>query len=227
LARHVRTGPDKVNRIDYAAFKAKDHAALRAYLESLQRIAVTKLNRAEQFAFFVNLYNAATIDVVLSHYPVASITKIAISPGLFAIGPWGKKVVRIEGIDLSLDDIEHKILRPLWRDPRVHYAVNCSSVGCPDLARTPYTAAKLETMLDAAARGYVNHPRGVAVRDGAVTASQIYSWYAKDFGRTDRAILDHIRRFAAPELARKIDGATRIDDYDYDWQLNDAAGPGH
>lgn len=223
LAAYVRPGPDGVNRVAYAAFKAKDHRALRAYLGGLQRVAVTKLNRAEQFAYWVNLYNAATLDVVLAHYPVASIRDIAISPGLFAKGPWGKKIVRVEGTELSLDDIEHKILRPLWRDPRIHYTVNCASVGCPDLARVPYTAAKLEAMLDAAARTYVNHPRGAAVRNGSVVASSIYKWYGKDFGDGDRAILEHIRRYAAPALAQALATAERIGNYDYDWRLNDAS----
>ncbi len=222
LAAYVRTGADGVNRVAYAAFKANDHRTLRVYLDGLQRVAVTRFNRAEQFAYWVNLYNAATIDIVLRHYPVASIRDIAISPGLFAKGPWGKKIVRVEGTELSLDDIEHKILRPLWRDPRVHYAVNCASIGCPDLARAPYSAARLEAMLDAAARGYINHPRGVVVRNGAVSASSLYSWYARDFGGSDRDILDHLRRYAAPALARQLAAAERIDAYDYDWRLNDA-----
>ena len=126
---------------------------------------MTQLNQSEQFAYWVNLYNAKTVDLVVAHYPVRSIRDIGIS-GLLATGPWGKKVVRVEGVDLSLDDVEHKILRPLWRDPRIHYAVNCASAGrCPNLARSAYTGASLEAMLKVAARDYVNSPRGASIQN--------------------------------------------------------------
>jgi hypothetical protein len=164
LARYVRTDTAGLNRVDYRGLRAEAQNDLRGYLERLQQVAVTRLSRAEQFAFWVNLYNAKTVEIVLAHYPVGSIRDINIS-GLFATGPWGRKVMRVEGIELSLDDVEHKILRPLWRDPRIHYAVNCASIGCPNLARTAYTGAALETMLEQAARDYVNSRRGVSVKD--------------------------------------------------------------
>jgi len=221
LARYLKTDRTGLNRLDYRRFKAAGRDDLRAYLDRLQGVAVTRLNRSEQFAYWVNLYNAKTVDVVLARYPVGSIRDINIS-GLFATGPWGSKVVRVEGLDLSLDDVEHRILRPLWRDPRIHYAVNCASIGCPNLARTAYTGAALEAMLDAAARDYVNSPRGVSVQDGAVTVSRIYSWYVDDFGGRDASVLAHLRRYAAPALAQRLRSITRIGGYDYDWRLNDA-----
>jgi hypothetical protein len=222
LAEYVKTDKANLNRVDYRRFKAQAHDALRAYLDRLQKVAISALNRPEQFAYWVNLYNAKTIDVVLERYPVGSIREINIS-GLLAVGPWGKKVVNVEGADLSLDDIEHKILRPLWRDPRIHYAVNCASIGCPNLARAAYTGATLEAMLDAAAGSYVNSARGVSAKNGAVTVSRIYSWYAGDFGGSDVAVLEHLRRYASPEVARKLQSITRISGYEYDWRLNDTA----
>jgi hypothetical protein len=222
LRRHVRTGSDGVTRVDYRNFSEKDRPALRGYLDALQQVAVTRLNRAEQMAYWINLYNAATIDVVIAHYPVVSIRDIAISPGFLAKGPWGKKLVRVEGTELSLDDIEHVILRPLWRDARVHYALNCGSIGCPNLASVPYTGANLDRMLDALARDYINHPRGVSFREGRLVVSNIYFWYARDFGRDEAGIIDHLRRFAAPELEQKLASATGLGGYEYDWRLNDA-----
>ena len=98
-------------------------AALNAYVENLSRMPINDFNRAEQKAFWINLYNALTVKVVLAAYPVKSIRDIAISPGLFARGPWGKKLIEIDGETVSLNDIEHRILRPIWRDPRLHYAL--------------------------------------------------------------------------------------------------------
>jgi hypothetical protein len=222
LAKYVKTDKTGLNRVDYRRFKGEAHDELRSYLDRLQKIAVSALNKSEQFAYWVNLYNAKTIDIVLEHYPVGSIREINIS-GLFATGPWGRKVVKVDGIELSLDDIEHKILRPLWRDPRIHYAANCASIGCPNLARTAYAGATLEAMLDSAARTYVNSARGVSARNGTVTVSRIYSWYVGDFGGSEAAVLEHLRHYASPELARTLRLITRIRGYDYDWQLNDAA----
>jgi len=154
---------------------------------------------------------------------VDSIRDIDISPGLFADGPWGAELVTVEGVPLSLDDVEHRILRPIWRDPRVHYAVNCAALGCPDLARDPFDAGRLDAQLDRQARRFVNHRRGVRFEgDGDLIVSGIYRWFSEDFGDgSDRAILRHLRRHAAPALAGRLAAADGIDDHDYDWSLND------
>ena len=186
-------------------------------------ISVSRLNRAEQMAYWINLYNALTVKVVLDHYPVASIRDIDISPGLFASGPWGKKLVRIEGRTLSLDDIEHRILRPIWHDGLTHYGVNCASMSCPDLSTQAYTGDNVYTLLRENARDYVNSPAGVRFDDGELVVSSIYDWYGQDFGGNDRAIISHLRRFAAPARSTRLDMRDTIDDYAYDWALNDEA----
>ena len=224
LKAYVKPGADGLNRVDYAAFKSAGHATLKAYLERMQRIDPAALTPKQQFAFFANLYNAKTIDIVLDHYPVKSIKDISLGGGLLTIitgGPWKATVVRVAGVDLSLDDIEHAILRPVFKDPRVHYAVNCASVGCPNLAAEALTASKLEAQLDAGARAFVNHPRGIAVSGRNVTASSIYTWFKADFGGTNAAVLDHVRKYAAPELAKSLAGISDIASFDYDWRLND------
>ena len=173
-------------------------------------------------AYWINLYNALTVDTVLNHYPVGSIRDISISPGLFNRGPWDRKLVTVEGQALSLNDIEHRILRPIWHDPRIHYAVNCASLGCPNLANTAYDGSHLDAMLDAAARAYVNNPRGAAVHDGKLTVSSIYRWYEADFGSTDAGVIAHLKRYAEPPLAAALNGISAIADDHYDWRLNDA-----
>jgi len=162
------------------------------------------------------------VKVVLDHYPVASIMDIKISPGLFAPGPWGRKLLRIEGEEVSLDDIEHRILRPIWRDARLHYAVNCASVGCPNLQRDAFTAANTETLLDRGAREYVNSGRGVVGAGTNLYASSIYKWFREDFDDSETGVLAHLRRYAAPDLARALEGRRDISAYQYDWKLNDA-----
>lgn len=167
-----------------------------------------------------------TVKTVLEHYPVDGIRDIDISPGLFADGPWGKELVEVAGEPLSLDDIEHRILRPIWRDPRVHYAVNCAALGCPNLAPRAFTAANTEAQLEAAARAYVNHPRGVMARRGKLVVSSIYIWFKADFGNTDPGVISHLKAYARPDLAARLMDARRIDDHTYDWALNGIASPG-
>lgn len=213
-----RTGDGRAV-VDYGAVTSTDKAALKDYIGALASVDPTALGRAEAFAYWVNLYNAVTIDVVLDHYPVESIR--AIRSGLRP-GPWRKKLVAVGGEALSLDNIEHDILRPFFRDPRIHYAVNCASYGCPDLAPRAYSGEALEAMLDAAARGYVNHPRGARFDGDELVLSSIYKWYAEDFGDDDAGVIAHVRQYASPALGAKLDAAEKIDDYEYDWSLNDA-----
>lgn len=221
---YVKPGADGVNRVDYAAFKREEHAALKTYIASLQSVDPNTLDRREQFAFYANLYNAKTIDIVLDHYPVESIKKISLGGGLFASisgGPWKAKVVKVNGTALSLDDIEHGILRKRFKDPRVHYALNCASIGCPNLATEAFTGAKLDAQLDAGARSYVNHPRGMRFEGETLIASSIYDWFKEDFGGTDRGVVKHALKYAGPDLAGKLKTATSIGGFDYDWSLND------
>ena len=225
LKTYVTADAQGLNRVDYKAFKARDHAALKAYLVKLEPVDVAKLDRPEQFAFWANLYNAKTIDIVLDKYPVKSIKDITLGGSLIAAvtgGPWKAKSLRALGRDMSLDDIENAILRPLFKDPRVHYSINCASVGCPNIGREALTGAKLESQLDVAAKAYINSPRGIRAADGKVTASSIYSWFQADFGNSPQGVLEHARKYADPALKRKLEGITTIADFNYDWSLNDA-----
>jgi hypothetical protein len=226
LRAHRRLGADGIARIAYGAVPDADRQALVAYLQVLAGTPVGALDRAEQFAYWANLYNALTVHVVLGAYPVASIRDIALGGGgLFGgRGPWDAKLVSIEGEAVGLNDIEHRILRPIWRDARVHYAVNCASLGCPNLPAEPFAAATAEGMLDAGARDYVNHPRGVTVRggDGSLVLSSLYAWFAEDFA-AEGGVLPHLARHAAPSLAGALRrGPAAVAGHAYDWALNDA-----
>ncbi|MGI9486282.1 MAG: DUF547 domain-containing protein [Geminicoccaceae bacterium] len=222
LGRYLTTSSDGINRVAYGQVTPEDASALKSYVENLSKVAISDYARPEQMAYWINLYNALTVQVIIDHYPVESIREVDISPGFFSDGPWGKKLVSIEGEKVALDDIEHQILRPIYRDPRIHYAVNCASIGCPNLQPRPYEADELDRQLDDAAIEFVNHQRAVEVRDGQVTTSSIYRWFEEDFGGNDQGVIAHLKAYAAPDLAMKLEGISRIDDHEYDWLLNDA-----
>lgn len=208
-------------RVNYGRVSPADRKSLEAYLDALAATPIGKLDRPQQLALWINLYNALTIRTVLDHYPIGSIRDVDISPGLFEDGPWGKKLIAVEGEPLSLDDIEHRILRPIWRDPRLHYALNCAALGCPDLQPAAFEAPILESQLDEAARAYINHPRGARIDGGHLIVSSIYVWYAADFGGGDISIIAHLRRYADAALDRALAGRSNIDKDSYDWALND------
>jgi hypothetical protein len=222
LGTYVVKGADGLNRVAYGKFKGAGHAKLKAYIKTLEAADVAALDREERFAFWANLYNAKTIDVVLDKYPVKSIKDVSLGGGIKSLvggGPWQAKIMSVGGKQISLDDIENVMMRPVFKDPRVHYAVNCASVGCPNLQAEAFTGAKLETMLEAGAKAFVNSPRGIRLEGGTATASSIYDWFKADFGGD---VLGHMKKYAEPALKAKLDRLTSISSYDYDWSLADA-----
>jgi len=205
----------------YGAVEPPDHRELKAYIEQLADIPVTTLSRPVQKAYWINLYNALTVDVVLDHYPVETIRDI--DSGLFDDGPWDEERITVESRALSLDDIEHRILRAIWHDPMIHYGLNCAALGCPNLLERAYTAERVETMLAANARDYIGHGPGILRISGeSVKVSSIYVWYEADFGEGEDDILAHLRNFAAGERAAALERVRRIGGHDYGWSLNDA-----
>jgi hypothetical protein len=112
---------------------------------------------------------------------------------LFSFGPWDDEQLQVEGFAITLNDIEHRILRPIWRDSRIHYAVNCASIGCPNLSAMAYTQRNATTLLAAAERAYLQHARGLGFDAGGVLRlSSIFDWYQEDFGRNEQALLEYL-----------------------------------
>ncbi|MEE8225732.1 MAG: DUF547 domain-containing protein [Kiloniellales bacterium] len=225
LKTYLSKDKDGVNRFAYARITDADRRVLKDYIGGLTRRSISRYNRSEQLAYWINLYNALTVKVVLDHYTVKSIRDIDISPGWFSDGPWDKKLITVENESLSLNDIEHRILRPIWRDARIHYAVNCAAIGCPSLRPMAFTAVGADDMLSSAAREYINHPRGARFEDGRLIVSSIYVWFQEDFGDSDAGVIAHLKRYASPELQAKLAQTERIDSHEYDWGLNDTPSP--
>jgi hypothetical protein len=221
LQKYLVAGENGINLVKYAQVTDSDRKALDGYIRTLEQTPVSRLNRSRQQAYWINFYNALTLKVILDHYPVDSITDIDISPGFFSNGPWKKKLVTVEGEGVSLDDMEHRILRPIWQDPRVHYAVNCASMGCPNLQAQAFSAENLDVLLDKGAREYVNHPRGARVVNGELIVSSIYVWFEEDFGGNDAGVIEHLKKYARPELRDRLEAVDRIADHEYDWSLNE------
>lgn len=223
----VTETPSGVHLFNYSAVSDEHQNLLKSYLESMEQVDPRTYPRTEQKAYWINLYNAATVNLILENYPLKSITKLGDS--FFAFGPWDDDAVTVAGEVLTLNDIEHKILRPIWRDPRIHYAVNCASFGCPNLASTAYTRQNIEQLLDEGAYAYINHKRGVHFEGKELILSKIYHWYKEDFGNHESHLIQHLIRYAKPELRVKLEQfktAGDFDiDYEYNWSLNDSTEP--
>lgn len=224
LARYLDTAAsDRVNRFRYSAVTPEDKALLAAYLDSLQAARPSALKDAERRAFWINLYNAETVSAVLrahsASHPIQSIRDIRI-PGSASPGPWDAKLLKVEGRGLSLNDIENGILRKEWRDFRIHFALNCASLGCPNLSPLAYAAANLEARLDEGARDFLRSRRGAEFKGDALYLSSIFDWYKGDFGKTDRKMLETLARFATPEMGARLRAYTGRIEYRYDWNLN-------
>lgn len=208
-------------RVDYAALK-KNPVPLDAYLDTLAAVPESEFkgwSNDRRLAFLINLYNAATLKLVVDHYPVKSIKDI----GGFLSGPWKQPVVRAFGKTWTLDNIEHDMIRPKYDEPLAHFAVNCASIGCPALRADAYVATRLDLQLDEQGRRFLadRSKNRVDAKARVLSLSPIFKWFASDF--TDNA--GTVEKFVAPYLsdadrAAVLSGEFKIDYTDYDWGLN-------
>ncbi len=212
-------GPDKstINLVNYKKVSGPDKAKLDGYIKSLESVKISQYNKDVQMAYWINLYNSVTVQVILDNYPVTSIKKIKSS--LLKSGPWSLELVKVEGTTLTLDNIEHDILRPIWQDPRTHYAVNCASISCPNLATLAYTGDNLDKMLESGAHDYINSSRGIQKEGGNYVLSSIYKWFKEDFGDTKKNLVKHLNQYLDTPLTASESQASFK--YDYDWDINE------
>lgn len=203
--------------VRYSAVSKEDHKDLKAYIAMLSDLDPISLTKAEQFAYWVNLYNAITVDLILDNYPVKSITKLG---GFFSFGPWDQDVVTISGKSITLNDIEHRILRPIWKDKRIHYAVNCASIGCPNLYGQAFDSSTLEHQLESAARTFINSAKGVQFKQGTLILSEIYNWYGVDFGNKE-SLKKHLLQYLENSRYEQLKSYSGDIEYQYNWDLNE------
>ena len=211
LKKYVKEGV-----VDYQGFK-NEETNLDRYLKVLEKTDSSKLSRNEQFAFYINAYNAWTIKLILSGYPgVKSIKEF----GSIFKSPWKKKLARIDGDMVTLEHIEHGILRPNYKDPRVHFAINCASKGCPPLRSEPYRGDVMEQQLDEMARAFINDPRHNRLEGKKLYVSSIFKWFKEDFNDD---IVGFFQEYAQGDLKKKLDSGReeiKVKYLSYDWSLN-------
>jgi hypothetical protein len=211
LQNYVKNGV-----VDYQGFK-KEEAKLDQYLSALEKTDTKVLSRNEQFAFYINAYNAWTIKLILSAYP--GIQSIKDLGGLFK-SPWKKKIARIDGDVMTLDNIEHDILRPRFKDPRIHFAVNCASKGCPPLRSQPYQEDVLDQQLTEMTEAFINDPAYNRPEGNTLYVSSIFKWYSKDFNDD---IVGFFTKYAGGEIKERLQKHVKeikVEYLDYDWSLN-------
>ena len=219
LRAHVSNGA-----VDYDAFKSDPRFA--TYLASLDRVRPEALSDAERLAYWINVYNAFTIHLINSRNERESIRNINKSFGLLKLkGPWSDPIVRAAGRTLTLDQVEHEIIRKQFNEPRIHFALVCAAIGCPPLRREAYTGAKLEAQLTEQGRMFIRESpdrNRVDVRSRTVYVSPVFSWYKEDFGNSDRGIGAYIAKWYPPGPERSLleSGGFRLVKTDYDWTLN-------
>ncbi|WP_139121583.1 DUF547 domain-containing protein [Piscirickettsia litoralis] len=190
---------------------------LKNFIDRMGKINVINLNRDQQLAYWINLYNAEIIYVILENYPVKSIMKI--SSNWFSHGPWDQKMIRVDNRSISLNDIEHGIIRPIWNDPRTHAALNCGSWSCPNLQQIPYQGKIVYQQLNKATYEFINSPRAVTVKGDQLELSQIFDWYNVDFNN-DEGVKRFILLFADKKLKQEVKATTVVKYQGYDWLLN-------
>lgn len=198
---------DSEGNVDYPSFK-QDLAPLEHYLEYLGKFQPGEdWSKEERLAYYINLYNAATVKLILDHYPVNSIRDIK--------QPWARKWIRVGNEQLSLNQIEHKILRKMG-EPRIHFALNCASASCPKLLDTPYEASELEQQLKFVTREFINDPLRNEISDDKIALSALFKWYKGDFTKTGSLL-----EFIAPYSKGSIQEGMKVKYKKYNWSLNE------
>lgn len=203
----------KLALVDYQALK--ENGKLEAAYQQLSNFPVKSLsNREEKVAFYINAYNILALKMVLDHWPIESIKDVGslISP------VWGKSAGAIDGKTVSLDEIENKILRPMG-EPRIHFAIVCASVSCPDLLNVPYTASNLNIQLDEQVQRFLtNADKGLRIENNSIQISKIFDWFEKDF-KPVGGVEVFIRRYRTDLLDLPFEG-----NINYDWSVNGVTG---
>ena len=211
LAKYVHNGV-----VDYKGFQSEEKQ-LDQYLAYLGTIVPSTLSRDGQMAFYINLYNASTIKLILTAYPgIKSIKDL----GGFFTSPWEKEFVVLDGRKVSLDFIEHSILRPQFQDPRIHFAVNCASKSCPPLLSEPYVGSRLNAQLDQVTTAFINNPKDTYIRGNTLYVSPIFKWYREDFKNGVRAFVEKYARDGLKKEIAARGSNLDISYLDYDWSLN-------
>ena len=211
----------KNERVDYVGLKANSKD-LDLWLRGASLVTEAQFNRwtqSQQLAFLINLYNAATLRMILDHYPIKSIKDI----GSFFKGPWKQEVVPMFGKTVTLEYLEHSVLRKKYAEPRIHFAIVCAAKGCPPLRGEAYVPDRLNEQLDEQGRIFLGTREKNRFEGGALYLSPIFKWFSEDFEKKSGTVSKFVTPFFAPPVAKQIASAGEpgIRYTDYDWSLNE------
>lgn len=213
LQKHVSSN----GQVDYPGFK-DDSILLEQYLDTLRanHPDPETWTRNERLAYWINAYNAFTIELIIKHYPIASIKDIKRWNIPFLNTPWTIKFIEIGGEKYDLDAIEHKILRKEFDEPRIHFAIVCASISCPQLRTEAYTADSIDTQLDEQAHQFINDPARNELDAQNPKLSSIFNWFKGDFTE-GQTLVRYINKYAETPVNEDAD----VDYKDYNWSLNE------
>ena len=205
LKKHISVD----GNVNYKGF-LNDRTELKKYLDLLSSSHPdNSWSKEERMAYWINAYNAFTIELILRNYPVKSIKDIGI------ISPWHVGFIEIQGEKYDLNDIEHNILRKKFNDPRIHFAIVCASYSCPELRNGAYTASNLYSQLDEQARQFINDPSRNKISATRIKISKIFDWFTKDF-TVNGSLVDYLNKYSST----RIDSKAKISYLQYNWSLN-------
>lgn len=200
-----------VNRDGVVDYKAmKEDPSFERCVEAFSNMALpANWNAQQRMAYWINVYNVFTVKLILDNYPVKSINDIK--------DPWKKKFITLDGESYSLNQIENEILRPKFKDARIHFAVNCASFSCPKLNNRAFFGHSLDKVLSQLTRDFVNDPKRNTISASKAEVSKIFEWYAEDFTRNGQTLVSWLNRYSQV----KIDESTTVTYMKYDWSLNE------
>jgi hypothetical protein len=211
---------------DYKALKARDAAALQGLRQQLGRVNVAALNRKQQLAHWINVYNVNTVATIVEGYPTDSIRDLSTDP-IIRLNVFKKERIPVGNAQLSLNDVENDKIREGFKDARIHFAINCAAKSCPPIRPQAFTGETLDAQLDEQARAFLNGPHGARFKkDGdtlIITITKIMDWFGDDFDKWAGGKAAFIRKYVSADKQRLIDQAKEVEfEYDdYDWSLND------
>ncbi|EON77658.1 Uncharacterized protein DUF547 [Lunatimonas lonarensis] len=214
LKEHVRQD----GTVDYPGF-IRNKDLLVSYLDLLSTHPPDRSSWSidEQLAYWINAYNAFTVKLIIDHYPVKTIQDIGPKLNIPLINTvWHLEFFSIGGKKASLDEIEHKILRKEFDEPRIHFAINCASFSCPLLANEAYVADKLEAQLERAARRFINDPERNRIQKEKAELSELFSWFKGDFTKSG-SLGAYLNRYSQVKMSERA----KINYIPYDWRLNE------
>jgi len=220
---------DPAKGMNYKALKEQDKKTLNDLRRQMATVDVQSLTRQDQLAYWINLYNINVVGVVVDHYPVASIRDISTDP-ILRLNVFKKPSVQTKKGALSLNDVENDKVREGFKDPRIHFAINCAAQSCPPIRTEPYFGSQLSQQFDDQTRKFLNGPNGVRPekKGGALVlhTTKIMDWFEDDFVKWGGGQVPFITRYVSSDKRKQIDAAgnqVKLEFDDYSWKLNDAS----